>query len=189
MSAKRSSSEAAGVEKQSDAAADSAAVVEDLLKAQRQWAKAQGEIGLRAQQRYEQAQADYAQRVLAAQLSSQEARRNAHHDLILALQDASGEDAEQRRRDAEQAYAKDVEGDQASVAQALDKAGRGASEALQAACEEAQAESGRAHAQYVKSIQECVARLDAATAPGEVLALVGQSLLWASSCDPRSSRG
>lgn len=163
---------------------------EALLRLHRDFLKAQSEIRERAQRRCSQAQADYMRAALEAQISGRDAQHEARQGYASAMRDATGQDdARQRAREAEERYVKDFESGQARTWQALEDASQKASAALQEANDAAEREREQTGVDYLKGIQDQFARLDAATASPEVLALVGQSLLWASTCVAKPNRG
>jgi|LGOV01.1.fsa_nt_gb hypothetical protein len=153
----------------------------DLLILQQDWLKALNEIQMRMQRRCNQAQAAFVHTLYEAQLTSDKSQHEAYRDYVLSVQDVAGrQDALQSSCDAEERYFKDFESAKEKVMKGVEETERSMRDALEETIDEANKDWDQTCAEYLKQIQDRFCRLDTKTVRPEIIALLGQSLLWAS---------
>ena len=173
--------EAAGTGAQAAATgADQTAIGENFLTVYRRYIDALRDTHERAQRRYCDAQADYTRSVTELQYKSHRAREDAFRAYVAGLQDARGEEAHRRSCDAEQQYIKDLEAAQSAERKALEEASAAAASVIQQTSEQAGKEREAARLTYSIGVRDGFAKADPVALGPEVMALIGQSLVAAS---------
>lgn len=182
--AKSNAPESDSGETKTDGAAHYAAqtaIGENFLTVYRQYVDTLRETHERAQQRYCDAQADHARAIAELQFNSYRAREDAFRGYVARLHDAKGDDAHRLVCEAEHIYVKELEAAQAVERKGLDEANTAAADAIKETNEQARDGRHAARLAHAKGVQDSFAKADPQALGADVMALIGQSLLAASS--------
>jgi hypothetical protein len=157
------------------------AIGESFLTVYRQYVDALRETHERVQRRYCDAQADHTRAIAELQFTSHRAREDAFRAYVARMQGASGDDAHRLACEAEHLYLKDLEAIQSRERKGLEDANDAAAADVKETNEQAEAERNAARLAYSKGVQAGFAKADPQALGPDVMALIGQSLVAASS--------
>jgi hypothetical protein len=157
------------------------AIGENFLTVYRQYVDALRETHERVQRRYCDAQADHARAIAELQFNSYRAREDAFRAYVARLKDAKGDDAHRLACEAEHIYVKELESAQAVERKGLEEANNAAAAAIKETNEQATEERHAARLAHSRGVQDGFAKADPRALGPDVMALIGQSLLAASS--------
>jgi hypothetical protein len=179
---KRASGTDSGVSETDGATSDAqTAIGESFLTVYRQYVDALRASHERVQRRYCEAQANHARAIAELQFTSYRAREDAFRAYVSRVQDASGDDAHRLACEAEQLYLKDLEAIQLREREGLDDANTAAAADVEETNEQAKEERDAARLAHSRGVQDGFAKADPQALGPDLMALIGQSLVAASS--------